>query len=445
MKGHPLREQMNEISEAPRKTWFWELAAGVIDADRCIECGTCVAVCPSNSIGVNELTNLPELVKMCTGCSMCWDFCPRAGLRYEATWPPATVPATPEAISTPVEIITKPDSADPYYKLEGVDPGSGLGRVLGAYSVRAANRNDDAQDGGAVTALLSALLRNGAIDGALVSKPSQDPATPWKGVATIVTSVAELAATSGSFYNQTMALAELNLTKYRLPAKPRIAVVATPCAVEGLRAMQSHRWPTGDHRVEAVTLTIALMCTKNFDYESLILGDLEHDRGIDLRRVSKVDVTRGRLIVEYVDGAVALDEPIKNFHHSALKGCDECADFMGRSADLAVGSVGSDDGWTTVLIRSERGMLAFDQMRAAFDIRDLTDPAALTRLDQLDQKIATQALQRPLDPMGPFFIDYEEHVKNYQYSERTPVLLRSKEAITISQFRRRVQAAQRAT
>jgi len=81
VKGHPLREEMNEIVEAPRKTWFWELAAGVIDADRCIECGTCVAVCPSNSIGVNELTNLPELVKMCTGCSMCWDFCPRAGLR----------------------------------------------------------------------------------------------------------------------------------------------------------------------------------------------------------------------------------------------------------------------------------------------------------------------------------------------------------------------------
>ena len=81
MKGHALREEMNEIAEAPRKTWFWELAAGVIDADRCIECGTCVAVCPSNSIGVNQLTNLPELVKMCTGCSMCWDFCPRAGLR----------------------------------------------------------------------------------------------------------------------------------------------------------------------------------------------------------------------------------------------------------------------------------------------------------------------------------------------------------------------------
>jgi Fe-S-cluster-containing hydrogenase component 2 len=24
---------------------------------------------------------------MCTGCSLCWDLCPRGGLRYEATWP----------------------------------------------------------------------------------------------------------------------------------------------------------------------------------------------------------------------------------------------------------------------------------------------------------------------------------------------------------------------
>ena len=80
MKRYRLREQMNGITEPPGKVWFWELEAGVIHADRCIQCGTCVAVCPSNSIGIDEDTNLPELVKMCTGCSLCWDFCPRGGL-----------------------------------------------------------------------------------------------------------------------------------------------------------------------------------------------------------------------------------------------------------------------------------------------------------------------------------------------------------------------------
>ena len=35
-----LRPQMNGITEAPGKVWFWELAAGVIDAERCVQCGS---------------------------------------------------------------------------------------------------------------------------------------------------------------------------------------------------------------------------------------------------------------------------------------------------------------------------------------------------------------------------------------------------------------------
>jgi coenzyme F420 hydrogenase subunit beta len=46
MKRYRIREEMNGIPEPPGKVWFWELEAGVIHADRCIECGTCIAVCP---------------------------------------------------------------------------------------------------------------------------------------------------------------------------------------------------------------------------------------------------------------------------------------------------------------------------------------------------------------------------------------------------------------
>ena len=49
VKRYRLREEMNGIAEPPGKVWFWELEAGVIDADRCVQCGACVAVCPSNS------------------------------------------------------------------------------------------------------------------------------------------------------------------------------------------------------------------------------------------------------------------------------------------------------------------------------------------------------------------------------------------------------------
>jgi coenzyme F420 hydrogenase subunit beta len=135
-------------------------------------------------------------------------------------------------------------------------------------------------------------------------------------------------------------------------------------------------------------------------------------------------VIRGRMIVEYSDGEVAVTEPIKRFHGAALKGCDECADFLGRSADLSVGSVGSMDGWTSILVRTERGRLAFGTARRRLDVRELDDPAALERLDQLDKRIALRSLPRKFDPDGPLFIDYEDHVRDYSGTDRAPVTIR---------------------
>jgi coenzyme F420 hydrogenase subunit beta len=419
---------MNGIPEPPGKTWFWELQAGVIDAGRCIQCGTCVAACPSNSIGIDEDTDLPELVKMCTGCSLCWDFCPRGGLRYEALWPPSTAgigvgAGTGGADEQPAGgAVVRADAADNYWKITGGPPGDGLGAVLDAYSARAGARSDDVQDGGVVTALLVAALAGGEIDGALVTKPSDDPDEPWKGVSFLATTAKEIIDSAGSYYNQTMALAELDLSGYDLPPKPRIAVVGTPCEIQGIRAMQSRRWPTGAHRIDSVVLTIALLCTKSFDYQGLMLQLLKDDRGIEIERVSKVDVIRGRMIVEYRDGEVAIDEPIKNFHGAALKGCDECADFLGRSADLSVGSVGAMDGWSSVLVRSERGRRALDNARGRLDLRELDNPGALVKLDSFDKRVATDSLRRPFDPDAPLFIDYAEHVSSYQDTDRAPVV-----------------------
>ncbi|MGH9043520.1 MAG: Coenzyme F420 hydrogenase/dehydrogenase, beta subunit C-terminal domain [Acidimicrobiales bacterium] len=412
MKRFRLREEMNGIDEPPDKVWFWELAASVIDAERCIQCGTCVAVCPSNSIGVNQDSGLPELVKMCTGCSLCWDFCPRGGLRYEALWPPSRQEGA----------VERSDSSDTYWKVTGGPPGEGLGAVMESYAVRASAPFDGIQDGGAVSALLVALLEAGEIDGALVAKPSDDPEEPWKGVATIARDREEVLAASGSFYNQTMGLAELDLSKYKLGPDPRIALVGTPCEIQGIRAMQARRWPTGAHRVDSVVLTVALMCTKSFDYEGLILRELRDKRRVDLERVEKVDVTDGKMIVQYKDGQFPVNESVKNFHHTALKGCDECADFLGRSADISMGSVGSLAGWTSAIIRTERGLRAFDRARPKLDVRSLDDPEALLRLDKLDKRIAVRSLNRPFDPDAPLFIDYSDHVSDYSGGDRAPVV-----------------------
>jgi len=390
--GFDIREMMNDIDEAPGKVWFWDLEPAVIDADRCVQCGVCVAACPTDSIGIGE-DDLPELVKMCTGCSLCWDFCPRGGLQYEATW-----------------------------KISGSGNGhrgNGLGHVEESYTAKVDPEIEGVQDGGFVSALLISLLENDEIDGALLARESETER--WKGEAFLATTPAEVRECAGSFYNQTLALGHVDFKGYDLPPNPRIAVVGTPCEIEGIKAMQARPWTWGSSKVEAITLTIALLCTKSFNYEKLMLEEIRDKRNVDLDNVGRVDIIRGKMIVQDLQGETVFEEPIRDFHNAALKGCDECADFMGHAADISVGSVGSADGYSSVLVRSEEGLAAFEHVRSSLLTRPLDKPQALDKLDALDKRVAFSSLKRVFDPDAPLFIDYEDHLNDYAGTDRAPV------------------------
>ena len=97
------------------------------------------------------------------------------------------------------------------------------------------------------------------------------------------------------------------------------------------------------------------------------------------------------------------------------------AEFEQRAADISVGSVGSDSGWSSVLVRTEAGSEAFKLAVPGLEVAELNHPEALERLDRLDKKIARSALQRELDPDGPLFIDFAEHVTFYGGTDRAPV------------------------
>ncbi len=416
--GFAIRDQMNSISEAPGKTWFWELADAVIDAGRCVQCGVCVAACPSDSIGVSE-AGLPKLVKMCTGCSLCWDFCPRGGLRYEATWRESAQVQSSEVKDPQISKVslgrrskTTPNKITPTNV-------TALGVLEKGYAARVPTRIEGAQDGGVVSQILIALLEAGEIDGALLAKQSSTQS--WKAEPYLAQTPQDVRTSAGSYYNQTMALGHLDLSKYDLPKNPRIAMVGTPCEIQGIKALQATRWSRGRSLVDSIGLTIALLCTKSFDYEKLILGELKQKRGIDPSEIGRIDVIYGKLIVDSVKGSTLVAEPIKNFHGAALRGCDECADFLGRASDISVGSVGSVAGWSSVLVRTEQGMRAFEKAWPKLQVRDLDNTQALEKLDALDKKIAFNALQREFDPDGPLFIEFEDHLENYMDSDRQVV------------------------
>jgi coenzyme F420 hydrogenase subunit beta len=409
--GFDIRELMNDIEEAPGKVWFWDLERAVIDADRCVQCGVCVAACPTDSIGIGD-DDLPELVKMCTGCSLCWDFCPRGGLRHEATW----------KLGSTRQHEDDNSGVEPGLKIVGNGEArsvEGMGHVFESYTARVDPEIGGAQDGGVVSALLISLLEAGEIDGALVARESESE--PWKGEPYLARTPEEVLECAGSFYNQTLALAHVDFEGYDLPPNPRIAVVGTPCEIEGIKAMQARPWTWGSSRIEALTLTIALLCTKSFNYEKLMLEEVRDKRNVDLGEVGRVDVIRGKLIVQDKEGETIFEEPIRDFHGAALKGCDECADFMGHAADISVGSVGSADGFSSVLIRTEEGLDAWSHVREKLLTRSLDKPQALDKLDALDKRVAFGSLKRAFDPEAPLFIDYEEHLSDYAGTDRAPV------------------------
>ena len=138
-----------------------------------------------------------------------------------------------------------------------------------------------------------------------------------------------------------------------------------------------------------------------------------------------MDVIRGRMIVEYRDGELAVDEPVKDFHGAALKGCDECADFLGRSAR----HLGRQRRLHERLDQCDRPDRAGPpglpgrpvQARRA---RAWTTPLRSCGWTPSTRRSPTGRLQRKLDPDAPLFIDFEEHVRAYDGTDRRPVFIR---------------------
>ncbi|MEM0357901.1 MAG: Coenzyme F420 hydrogenase/dehydrogenase, beta subunit C-terminal domain [Candidatus Bathyarchaeia archaeon] len=337
------------------------IAKTVVEADRCIGCGTCVLVCPFNCL---EYANeKPNLIKECKICGICAQACPQ----YE--FPQSSIENL---------IFERERKAD---------------EAFGVYRRLALARATDnrilevCQDGGAVTALLLFALKNNLIDGAVVAKSAKEK--PFLPNPTFATTADEILQSAGTkyFYSPNI----LALAKAIKQKKSNIAFVGTPCHIRAIRKIQL----AGPKKyVALLKLLIGLMCSECFIYEGLMENHIGAKLGISLNRIRKINI-KGKMLATLDTGTVAI--PLAEAKQYARKSCQFCQDFSSEFADISAGGLGLE-GWTFIVIRTEKGEELFSAAEKAGAIitKDAsTEQNALNLLIKLSKKKQTTTMEAP--------------------------------------------------
>ena len=305
-----------------RSEGFKALKKCVIDKDFCTYCGACASFCEHI-----VLKGKPELVEECSLDYEDVIKCGETGVCYDVC---------------PMTETAEKELEDAFLDGERY-PELGIVRKLtaGSCGVRG-------QDGGVVTCLLLAGMKNEVFECAVVAiRAGGFGAEPI-----VAESVEEIREAKGTKYVAVPMVSKIGEAVKE--GKRRIAIVGTPCEIRATRKLQSALLKD----IEPIDIiTIGLFCFENFDYD-LLSEKTQELLGIELGNVEKVQIRKGRFIVrsngeERSCSVAALEDAIRN-------NCFYCDDFTARLADISVGSVGSPEGFSTVIIRSKKGEELFN-------------------------------------------------------------------------------------
>ncbi len=205
------------------------------------------------------------------------------------------------------------------------------------------------QDGAVVSQILKSLLEQGEIDCAIGVVRNDN----WETKIVTFTDPADVTRASGTKYTYQPVVSTMrdihrayadtyaqSLKKYK-----KVALVGVPCQVHGARLFRENF-----NRIE---LIIGLICMESFSEQIMLTEMVPRIMGLDIRDVKKMNFHKGNFIVE--TNKEVKEVPIKEVAPLARKGCHYCQDYTSYFSDISVGSVGSDDGWSTVFVRTETG------------------------------------------------------------------------------------------
>jgi coenzyme F420 hydrogenase subunit beta len=136
-----------------------------------------------------------------------------------------------------------------------------------------------------------------------------------------------------------------------------------------------------------IAWTFGLLCSKTFTYDGLMNEIAQHELGIDLDHLIRVNV-KGKLLF-YTDTGDELTSSLKDAHRFTRPGCLHCPDFAAEHADISFGGLGQSEGWTLTIVRTERGQDIWDRAVAEGIVESRPaseDPKAVDLMFKLAEK-----------------------------------------------------------
>jgi coenzyme F420-reducing hydrogenase beta subunit len=109
--------------------------------------------------------------------------------------------------------------------------------------------------------------------------------------------------------------------------------------------------------------------------------------GIDLDKVEKTQIRQGKFTA-FTDGK-EYSCKVNDLDDAAEKACLYCDDFTSRFADVSVGSVGSKQGFSSVVVRSKVGAKMVKNLDV---VKEEVDKQEVVRLSKFKMTRAKKAL-----------------------------------------------------
>jgi len=313
---------------------FYDLNDTIIKQGFCTLCGACEAACPVHAIRIedHEIQHY-DCSAFLDLCPICYDICPHTEpLLLETMKFVADAPFRREALGYYRQILLA----------QATDP-----------EIRRLSHS-----GGVVTAILMQSLRDGIIDGAIVSEA--EPSEPLKLKPQISLVPDDVLSVVESKFSPS-AVAKAFGNAVREYGKSKIAFVGVPHQILAIRKLEA--W---EHKImQSLELTIGLFCLWAFSLNEL-LEYLSERFNIEHSEIKRIDLT-DKYVVYVEDRKVEI--PMEDVTSHILNKCRTCMDFTAELADISVGGAYPLSDWSIAIIRTRKGEEVLNRALEADAIR----------------------------------------------------------------------------